>query len=404
MPHSLENYAKVSDYYKGENFNPVPIPIEKGLGWHNHIKKRRNLYERHLMLPLRFFKGADVIEFGCNSGENALYLASLGARVTLVEPNEQVLPRLNHLFRAFALESQVEALLNTDIEGFSSSKRFDVVIAEGFLSMLDNGEESFLKICKCLKEEGTGIISFDDHYGSLLEFMRGLILKLACQLKGLPFEEWRGKESLNIASELYEEDFRKINTSRPFESWWQDALVNPFYNSVYSWKLPRVVLLLEKAGCEFYSSSPKWETIDYYFWYKNALTSKERHQRLLDSWYENFSFFLLGNNAKKDELRPADENIVHAASNLCMQIYQSKMAQDLSKRTIVYPKKLDRYLADSGNKDLRGINSDLKRLCQVMKNCSFRELVRVYQQSKYFRNSWGAACSYLCFKKVKNEN
>ncbi len=404
MSHSLKNYAKVSDYYKGEKFNPVPIHIEKEQGWHDHVEKRQNLYEHHLMLPLRLFKDANVIEFGCNSGENALYLASLGAQLTLVEPNEQVLPRLSHLFREFNLESRIKALLNTDIEGFASLEKFDVVIAEGFLSMLDNGEESFGKICKYLKEDGIGIISFDDHYGSLLEFMRGLILKLACQLKGLPFEEWRGKESLNIARELYEEDFRKINTSRPFESWWQDALVNPFYNSVYSWKFPRVVSLLEKAECGFYSSSPKWETIDHYFWYKNALTLEERHQRLLISWYENFSFFLLGNNARKDELCPADEKLVQAVSRLCIQIYESKTAKDLSRRTIVYPQELDQYLGRSGNEHLRGINNDLKRICHVVKDCSFEELSRAYQQSQYFRNSWGAACSYICFKKMKGRD
>ena len=403
MSNPVEQYDKVSEYYKGQGFNPVPIDIEGEQGWRDQVKKRQNLYLRHLMLPLKIFKDASVIEFGCNSGENALYLASLGARLTLVEPNEQVLPRLNNLFRQFKLESQIKNLLNTDIEGYASSEKFDVVVAEGFLSMLDNGEESFLKICRYLKEDGIGIISFDDHYGSLLEFMRGLILKMSCQLKGLPPQEWDGKESLAVAKKLYEEDFRKINTSRPFEAWWQDALINPFYNSVYSWKFPRVVALLEEAGCEFYSSSPKWETVDDYFWYKNVLTSNERHQRLLDSWHENFSFFLLGNNARKDELRPADESIVQAASKFCMQIYESKTAKDLSQRTIDYPKELDQYLTKSGNEYLRGINEDLKRICQVMNNCSFEGLIKAYRQAQYFRSSWGAACSYVCFRKIDDK-
>ena len=93
------------NYYQENQFNPVHIPVEEKQEWETHIAKRSNLYEHHLKIPFSMLRGHSVIEFGCNSGENALVLGSIGAQLTLVEPNQQVTPRLEELFKKFKLES-----------------------------------------------------------------------------------------------------------------------------------------------------------------------------------------------------------------------------------------------------------------------------------------------------------
>ncbi len=98
-------------YYQQNRFNPVPIALEDQSAWELHLAKRRNLYERHLGIPLSLLSGRSVLGFGCNSGENALVLASVGANLTLVEPNGQVLPRLKALFKKFALDKRIVALM-----------------------------------------------------------------------------------------------------------------------------------------------------------------------------------------------------------------------------------------------------------------------------------------------------
>ena len=75
------------EYYRKNVFNPVPISVEDHKIWNAHVAKRRNLYERHLGIPLPLLRDRSVIEFGCNSGENSLVLAMHGANLTLVEPN-----------------------------------------------------------------------------------------------------------------------------------------------------------------------------------------------------------------------------------------------------------------------------------------------------------------------------
>src|SRR5580658_596497 len=104
---SSPNDSLVS-YYTNLQFNPVLISVEDSAVWKSHFEKRRQLYERHLGLPLAYLDGASVLEFGPNSGENALLPALFGARLTLVEPNEQVLPRLRELFNLFGVQNQIE--------------------------------------------------------------------------------------------------------------------------------------------------------------------------------------------------------------------------------------------------------------------------------------------------------
>ena len=81
-----------------ERFNPVPISVEDSAIWQSHWAKRINLYQRHLRIPFSLLRNRSVLEIGCNSGENALVLASVGANLTLIEPNDQVRPRIETIF------------------------------------------------------------------------------------------------------------------------------------------------------------------------------------------------------------------------------------------------------------------------------------------------------------------
>ena len=134
-------------YYQEQDFNPVPIDVEDRVVWEAHAEVRRNLYEKRLMIPLSFFKERAVLEFGCNSGENALHLASIGSKMTLVEPNDMVLPRLKTLFKNCGFEDSIDELVNTDIDGFNAKRSYDIVLAEGFLAALADRDEALLKIC-----------------------------------------------------------------------------------------------------------------------------------------------------------------------------------------------------------------------------------------------------------------
>ena len=280
------------NYYQGHQFNPVHIPVEEQNEWEVHVAKRRNLYEHHLKIPFSMLRGQSVIEFGCNSGENALVLGAMGAQLTLVEPNEQVIPRLEELFKKFRLEDSLKALCQDSIESFHTEEKYDIAIAEGYLNILSTRDNMVQKMCDLLVPGGIGIISFDDIYGSLIELVKRVVVWKACELKGI--DNIQSVETLDVAKEFFLEDFQQLSASRNFESWWKDQLISPFYCLPYLWSYQEFIPLIEKGGCEFHATSPTWAFDNHFTWYKNLVSREERHQRVLKAWEQMIPFFLTG--------------------------------------------------------------------------------------------------------------
>jgi len=385
-------------YYQQNRFNPVPIAVEDQGTWKSHFGKRRNLYERHLGIPLSLLSGRSVLEFGCNSGENALVLASVGANLTLVEPNEQVLPRLKALFKNFGLEKRIVALVQETMESFEFKKLYDVVLAEGFLYMLPNRDQMVQEISRSMRSGGLAVISFGDRYGCLLEMTKRMILWRACQLGKI--DDVHSQASLELARRLYGEDFAKLNASRPFEVWWKDALVNPFVRSATRWGYPELLALVERAGCEFYSSSPKWTSIDHFTWYKNVPDRKTRHQGILDNWSRIFPFFLTGLPPSSGRIEPATSEVIDSVAELTAQILRYTTTLNSSIDSVVYPSVLDECFDESKDFRLLHFNREMKSLYKTARSCQLDDLISAYHDTKYVRNLWGAPYHYICFSKL----
>ncbi len=385
-------------YYQQNHFNPVPIAVENQSTWESHFGKRGSLYERHLGIPLFLLSGRSVLEFGCNSGENALVLASVGANLTLVEPNRQVLPRLKTLFKKFDLEKHIVRLVQETIESFESKTLYDIVLAEGFLGTLPNRDQMVQKISTFLRPGGLAVISFGDRYGCLLEMTKRMILWRACQLGKI--DNVYSQDSLELARWLYEQDFARLNSSRSFEVWWKDTLVNPFVSSATRWSYPELLPLVESIGCEFYSSSPKWASIDHFTWYKNVLDKKSRHQSILDNWSRIFPFFLTALPPSNEEIESATFEVVDSVSELMARISRYTTTLNSSIDSMLYPFVLDEYLGKSKDLRLLRFNQEMKSLYNAVKCCQLDDLISAYHSTKFVRNLWGAPYHYICFSKL----
>jgi len=385
-------------YYQDNNFNPVPIVLDTTLDWQDHSAKRRNLYERHLRIPLALLQGRSVLEFGPNSGENALVLASMGANLTLVEPNEQIQPQIRSLFNKFGFEDYLVALPQTGIEQFESETRYDLVVAEGFLYTLPNRDELIQKIGNLLTPGGLAVISFNDRYGIWIELTRRMLLWRACQLAKI--DDIHSEGSLKLAKQLYGEDYAKLNASRPFDAWWKDTLVNPLLTSPYLWSYLELIPLIEKIDCGFYSSSPKWSSIEHFGWYKNVLGRKDRHQRLLDNWAGVFPRILTGLRIPDGAIGPATSETIDSVADLITQISEYTTTLDASIELVSYPPLLDEYLSQGKDPNLSRFNSEMKQLYAAAKSSQPDDLIAAYQRSESVRNLWGAPYHYICFSKA----
>ncbi len=382
-------------YYQENQFNPVPIDLGTESAWNDHVNKRKNLYEQHLSIPLSLLRERAVLEFGCCSGENAIVLAYNGARLTLVEPNEQVLPRLQSLFQSYGFEKQIDSLQSKTIESFTSNLQYDIVIAEGFLFTLPNRDDLLHKIIDFMAIDGFTIVSFNDRYGSLIEYVKRLILWRAYQIEGIRDE--KGADALSFAKRLFEVDFNKISASRPFDVWWKDTLINRFLCADFLWSYKEIFPILDSCGCVFYSSSPQWSLLDHFRWYKKIIKASERNKRILEQWHTIFPYILTGVVSNPINSEPASEEIVSTVSKFIKKIsdYTSELGGNI--HTINYPREIYDYLDNIEHPEIKNFNQEMKNLFEAIQTNHLETLINAYHDSKTIRRLWGTPYQYLCF-------
>jgi SAM-dependent methyltransferase len=387
------------DYYRRNSFNPVPISVEDHEVWNEHFTKRRNLYERHLGIPLSFLSDRSIVEFGPNSGENALVLAMSGGNLTLVEPNEQVLPRLRDLFGRFGLTERIKEIRQKGVDTFEATTQYDLAVAEGFLYTLPNRDAMLGKIADLLNPGGIGIISFNDRYGGLIEFTKKMVLRRACELASI---ETNGDSSLDMARDLFGDDFARLGASRPFEAWWKDTLVNPFVSSQFLWSYDEILQTIEKHECVLYSTSPVWTSFKNYKWYKDTTSFNEIHKEFMLDWRRAFPYFLTGIAPAGREVPPASDEVVESVKKLVdlMSAYSvSSVNDEIRLENIRYPEEMRSYLAGVGDQDIEQFNDDMQGIFQIAQGTSFQDLVRAYRNSSILGGLWGTAYHYVTFIK-----
>jgi SAM-dependent methyltransferase len=382
-------------YYQENKFNPVPIDLGNQTAWREHLAKRRRLYEHHLNIPYSMLAGCNVLEFGCNSGENALTMAYAGANLTLVEPNRQVWPRLKNYFKQYGLEKSIVKISDEAIDTFSSSTQFDIVIAEGFLETLPHREDQIQNIINLLKPGGVGVISFDDRFGSLLEITKRFVLWQVCKSEGV--KDIISDHSLSCAKILFAEDFQALNASRPFEAWWKDELINP--HVLVFWSYEEIIPLLEK-GAVFHGSSPAWSNHRHYSWYKNIDSPEEEHSQLMKIWRKSLPFFIGGATLAHLNTQEANNEVINALSEFVMDISAYCQLYPAKSAPPKFPDILYRFFKSYNDPLLNSCINELQNIYSMDESAASVNYIKSYHQSKTLRSMWGTIYHYISF--VKN--
>lgn len=386
-------------YYIDNGINPVPISLLDDVAWQIHVAKRRNLYERHLGIPLSLLRDRSIIEFGCNSGENSLVLASMGANLTLVEPNPQAVARLVQLFSSFGLRDRLVNVVQESIEEFEVDDKYDVVIAEGFLSMLEHRDQMLDKLFRLISPGGLAIISFNDRIGHLLEIFRKLLFWRVYRVEGLT--DVRSAKSLALARRLFDDDFNRLNASRPFEAWYDDVLASPFILPEYFWSYQEIIPFIEQAGCELHSTSPAWCSVGRFAWYKDVLTSKHRHQQFLTECPALLPFFLTGLSPAQGYATVAASEVTESVLNWGIQMSRYIRDPGVSISSVSYPEALDDYLSKYVDPKVQLFNKELKNLHLATRSNVVDDIIEAYQETECLRHLWGAPYHYLSVGKPR---
>ena len=383
----------VLKYYIEEKFNPVPIIFSSKKNIEKHYEKRINLLENHLKIPLTLLKGKDVLEFGCNGGENACVLASYGANVYLVEPNKEMHNLIKRNFKKIKKLNNLKLLSEDSLEEFKNKKKFDLVIAEGFLNTLKKRDKYFKKLSNFLKPKGIMILNYDDGYGVIFEFLKSIILLRACKFNNVNF---RKENSLKIAKKFFEKEFSKLNKSRNFLSWWKDQLVNPYASK--TWKLKDISKLSNSLNLYLYSTSPIFDKSSHFQWYKNLnLRGKkvsDKNLLILESWKSNFLSFLF--NKPIYQKRKINSKVLIELEVFVKKLGYNIFLGNLEKK-IIEPKNFLKYLSENNKKTL---SNEISKLIKTINNCkSENELYKNYNSTSELKKTWGSVLHYVALIK-----
>jgi 2-polyprenyl-3-methyl-5-hydroxy-6-metoxy-1,4-benzoquinol methylase len=154
-----ETYAPATghlDYYKEHGISPVRYDLSD---LDAHLDRRDFLY-RSLGLPPIAFKGVAVLEVAAGSGQNSLYVASLGPSLyDLVEPNPSGVRDIKAAYAGFDRPHTTPDLIVEQFETFKAQRRYDIVLCENWLGSPQSELALLGKLAKLVAPGGALVVT-----------------------------------------------------------------------------------------------------------------------------------------------------------------------------------------------------------------------------------------------------
>tara|TARA_B100000989_G_scaffold298989_1_gene291709 strand:- start:3965 stop:5122 length:1158 start_codon:yes stop_codon:yes gene_type:complete len=383
----------VLKYYKSNEFNPVPINFSNKKSIGKHLLKRINLIERHLNINLTFLNNKDVLEFGPNGAENTCLFAINGCNIYLVEPHEKLHPLIKKNFQQIGKKNKLKLLSKKKIENFNVKKKFDIVIAEGFINTLNKRNFYVKKISKYLKNGGFLILNYDDVYGGFFEYLKSYVLLKVCYKKKINPKSQKGYD---LALKLFKKEFDNLNKSRSFSSWWKDQLINPYASKI--WSLNELFKLAKSLKLICHSNSPVFSNLNSHKWYKDVENKNFDYRYwnkiILNEWRKNYLTFFLGKKVKSKKI---------ISEKLLKDIYKTtkKMNLMLLNHKLNYKVEIQKefyeFLKDN---DLKIYSKELIKLLKLLNSdMNNSNLIINYYLKSNISKTWGNLLHYVVFKK-----
>lgn len=392
---------KLFQYYERQDILPTFGNFKSAAELGAYAAQRRELFSDKLMLPPRLFRDAEVLEFGPDSGENAMVFAGWGAQMTLAEPNRQAHPKIHGYFARFALSDRLREVALADVEGFRSDCRFDVVDAEGFIYTVQPTEKWVRIFSQLLNPDGYAVVSYYERYGGFFELALKAIHTAGKALTGRP--------ALETATHLFEAKWNSIPHTRAFESWLMDVLENPFVRHRYFIDAAELCQAADALGFDNHAAWPSYrDTLDVY-WHKKILPAEEKLRRTLAhlrrsrlSFLGGRKLYLVGKSEVVDSISSALERLIFDVDGLVDDPLGSGLAQVISGlaslRKMVEATEI---LADD-KADLETFRATLDSFFRIFSAIARRDangLAALTQSDTAFINCWGLPAHFLVLRK-----
>jgi hypothetical protein len=393
--------TKLFQYYERQDVLPTFGNFKSSESLEIYAAQRRELFAHKLLLPPSLFRGADVLEFGPDSGENAMVFASWGARMTLVEPNRQAHAKIRAYFAAFGLAERLRELALRDVEGFRSDCGFEIIDAEGFIYTIQPSEIWLSIFHRLLDPDGYAVVSYYERYGGFFE----LALK-AIHAAG---KALTGRTPLETARRLFEAKWNSISHTRAFESWLMDVLENPFVRYRTFIDAGELCQTASGLGFDLHAAWPSYRDALDIYWHKKVYSPGEKLNRISQhlrrsrlSFLGGRKLYLVGRAPAVDAVCASIDRLVRDVDRLIDDPFGDSLARVISGlASLRDAPKTTEILADEAA-DIEAFSGTLDSFFQIFCAIERRDatsLAALTQSETAFIDAWGQPAHFLVLRK-----
>ena len=400
------SYKHLYAYYADRGFAPTFAQLKDAAALATYTQSRVRIFTDKLLLPPRVFSGARVLEFGPDTGENALAFAQWGARLHLAEPNAHAHAQIRSYFEQFQLSHHIDAISQVDVESYPDSSPVDFIVAEGFIYTIQPSSRWLSVFSKQLRPEGLAIVSYYERHGAFQEMALRALLSAYMRVKG--------GDPVSAARALFQTKWDSIPHTRAFESWVLDVLANPFVRLANFIDAAELLDAAEDHGFSLYSSWPVYRQPLAPYWHRRVLGRADELERDKDHLRRSRLSFLLGmkayfvaddrgdldsvGHAVNVALKAIDESIDGAeptkALNDCADAL-AVISSTLAGKTVFME-------SDSQRAASRALIAALSRLLKLAADGDIAALVSLCNSDLAFIQSWGMPTHFAVLRRSRD--
>ena len=392
---------KLFNYYERQDVLPTFGNFKSARELEAYAGQRQELFSDKLVLPPRLFRGAEVLEFGPDSGENALVFAGWGANMTLAEPNRHAHPKIQAYLAHFGLTERLRELVLSDVEGFRGDRRYDIVDAEGFIYTVQPTETWLGIFHRLLNPDGYAVVSYYERYGGFFELALKAIHAAGKALSGrLPLE---------TAKALFDAKWNSIPHTRSFESWLMDVLENPFVRHRYFLDAAALCTTAHSQGFDIHSAWPSYrDSLDVY-WHKKVLPGDEKLRRAarhLDrsrlSFLGGRKLYLVGKTDAVSAISVSIEELVLDVDRMIDDPFGNSLPRVIGSLALLRQTIRTTEILAEEAADLDAFIATLESFHRIFSAIGQRDMADVTALSRSdpaFINTWGQPAHFLVIRK-----